>query len=91
MAESARNKRRAGDGGNNPWRDLDSVRRDRDQLLALHTQALRLLSDCSAHVPDSLKDQIENLANETGRTTLMPVRTVRFEGRVVIDADGIPG
>jgi starvation-inducible outer membrane lipoprotein len=76
---------------NNPWRDLQSVQQERDQLLILYTKALHLLSACSGHTPDALKDQIEDLVRETSRTTLMPVRSVRFEGQIIIDADGVLG
>jgi hypothetical protein len=62
-----------------------------DQLIVLHSRALDLLSRCSHSVMENLKDEIECIAEDTGRSTLMPVRVQRVNGTVVIDPYNIAG
>jgi hypothetical protein len=50
------------------------VRHEEEQLTILYTRALDLLSKCSRHVPQDLKREIYRLADDTSRTTLMPIR-----------------
>jgi hypothetical protein len=61
-----------------------------EQTVILYTRSLRLLSECSFYVPEHLKDQIEQLAQDS-RKAAIPVRVEKSNGGVVIDPCGIPG
>lgn len=61
-----------------------------EQMVILYSRSLKLLSDCSSYVPDSLKDAIERLAQDS-RKAAIPVRVERVNGMVAIDPCGIPG
>jgi hypothetical protein len=61
-----------------------------EQMVILYARSLKLLSDCSFYVPESLKDQIEQLAQDS-RKAAIPVRVEKSNGIVAIDPYGIPG
>lgn len=67
-----------------------SDRKALQQMVILYSRSLRLLSDCSLYVPDSLKDEIERLAHDS-RKAAIPVRVERADGVITIDPFGIPG
>jgi hypothetical protein len=61
-----------------------------EQLVILYSRSLKLLSDCSFYVPEDLKDDIEQLAQDS-RKAAIPVRVERANGMIAIDPYGIPG
>jgi hypothetical protein len=73
-----------------PYGHNASEGRTLEQMEILYTRSLRLLSDCSFYVPENLKDQIEQLAQDS-RKVAIPVRVEKGNGFVAIDPYGIPG
>jgi len=71
--------------------EMPPLRNEEEQLTILHTRALDLLSRCSCYVPENLKGEIYRLADDTGRTTLMPVRVARVGKMIVIDPRNTSG
>jgi hypothetical protein len=64
---------------------------DPDQVVVEHSRALELLSRCSPYLYENRRNEIACLADDTGKTTLIPVRVERVDGMVLIDPYNMQG
>jgi len=71
-------------------REIEALEHTKEQLVILYSRALLLLSGLSRYAPDDLKDEIECLANDSGKAGI-PVLVDRANGMVVIDPYNVSG